>query len=501
MFRSAPHPQTAPRVAVIDIGSNSVRLVVFEGPPGAPVALLNEKAMCGLGRTVEEDGRLDPDGVVEALATMQRFARLAEGMGVTEIRAVATSAVRDASDGPKFVAEVQRQTGIQVRVITGAEEAEYSAHGVLGGIPDADGAVGDIGGGSLELVLLNQGRIGDNATLPVGALRLMRLGGRSEMRKRIVEGLETVPWLGKVAGRQLYLVGGAWRAIARLHMAQARYPLRIIQHYRLPADAVFETARLLSKQSAESLGLLEGVPKRRLEEIPPAALVLQRLIDATKPAGVVFSAHGLREGLWFRALSPAQRREHPFIAACRDMAAREGRFGDHGDVLDAFVGPLFAGDPEDLARLRLAACLLSDVAWNVNPDYRADHAFGRLLHAPFSLDHEGRVRLALALFARYQGSVDGALTGGLGALAGKDARDWAERLGRALRLAYGFSGGSADILSRARLSLEGRHLTLEIPAADSALVDDGVRNRLENLAGAVDRPASIKIGGERVTPR
>jgi exopolyphosphatase/guanosine-5'-triphosphate,3'-diphosphate pyrophosphatase len=284
-------------------------------------------------------------------------------------------------------------------------------------------------------------------------------------------------------------------------MAQTRYPLRIIQHYRLPADTAFETARLLSKQSAESLGLIEGVPKRRLEALPPAALVLQRLIEATKPATVVFSAHGLREGLWFRALSATQRHEHPFLAACRDMAAREGRFGDHGDVLDAFVAPLFAGESAELARLRLAACLLSDVAWNVNPDYRADHAFGRLLHAPFSLDHEGRVRLALALFARYQGSVDGALTGGLGALAGKEARDWAERLGRALRLAFGFSGGSAEILSRARLSLEGRHLTLEVPAADAALVDDGARNRLAALADIVDRPASIEIGSERVTPR
>mgnify|MGYP001597368547 FL=1 len=182
LLRSAAHHVSASRVAVIDIGSNSVRLVVFDGPPGAPVALLNEKTMCGLGRTLEENNRLDPDGVVQALATLGRFARLAEGMGVGEMRAVATSAVRDASDGPEFAAAIQQQTGIEVRVLTGAEEAEYSAHGVLGGIPDADGAMGDIGGGSLELVLLNRGRIGENATLPVGPLRLMRLGGRPAMR-------------------------------------------------------------------------------------------------------------------------------------------------------------------------------------------------------------------------------------------------------------------------------------------------------------------------------
>jgi exopolyphosphatase/guanosine-5'-triphosphate,3'-diphosphate pyrophosphatase len=321
------------------------------------------------------------------------------------------------------------------------------------------------------------------------------------MRDRIEEGLARVPWLGQVAGRQLYLVGGAWRAIARLHMAQTRYPLRIIQHYRLPAAAALETARLLSKQSSESLALVEGVPKRRLEALQPAALVLQRLIKAARPAEVVFSAHGLREGLWFHALPPAPKREHPLLAACRDMAVREGRFADRGEVLDAFVAPLFAGESEALGRLRMAACLLSDIAWNVTPDYRADHAFGRLLHAPFSLEHEGRVRLALALFARYHGSVEGALTAGLSALADEAAQDWAERLGLALRLAYGFSGGGGEILARSRLAMEGRHLTLEVPAADAVLVDDGTRNRLAALAESVHRPAEIKIGSERVTPR
>ena len=160
-------------VAVIDIGSNSLRLVVYDAPRRAAHTLLNEKVMCGLGRGLERTGRLNPEGVVQAKANLQRFVALARAAGAARIDVLATAAVRDAEDGADFVNDVEKRLSIRVRVLPGAEEGRLSALGVLAGIPDAAGVVGDLGGGSIELAAIGNGRVGSVATLPIGPLRLI----------------------------------------------------------------------------------------------------------------------------------------------------------------------------------------------------------------------------------------------------------------------------------------------------------------------------------------
>src|SRR5215470_10897185 len=223
------------RIGVIDLGSNSIRLVIYERLSRSPAPIFNERVLCGLGRGLQRSGKLSPEGTSRALDNLARFMLLARHMGVSRLDLLATAAVRDASDGAAFVAEASRRCHAAIRVLSGQEEARLSALGVLSGMPEADGVMGDLGGGSLELVALNRGEIGEQATLPLGPLRIMELGEGEPKRARgaVDAALAGLLWLESCAGRVFYAVGGAWRAIARIHIEQSRYPLHVIHHYRV----------------------------------------------------------------------------------------------------------------------------------------------------------------------------------------------------------------------------------------------------------------------------
>lgn len=480
------------RSAVIDIGSNSVRLVVYAGAGRAPTPLFNEKSMCGLGRGLSETGRLSEDGMRAARDALRRFAAVVGMMGVRDLQVVATAACRDAENGPDFVASIEGETGFKIRILDGEEEAHYSSLGVLAGQPDADGIVGDIGGGSLELIDLTPSGPGTKISLPLGPFRLPT-ASYAATKAHIDDALKAVPWIERARGRSLIAVGGAWRAIAKLHMAQSGYPLRIIHHYRLPAAEASEFTRLLGKQSRESLQRLGELPRRRLDVLGPTALVLRRLIKIAQPSELVFSAYGLREGLEYARLSPKERAADPLVAFCRAAARREGRFKEHGRELEDFTAPLFAGEDDAQHRLRIAAALLSDVAWRTHPDHRGEQAFNRILHAPFGgIDHAGRIFIALAVFARYAGSIEDPVTQPLLALLPPEVAQRALHVGLALRLAHTISAATPGILPRLHLVTDGPSLTLDIPQAQAGLVGETVVRRHDALARALGRVPIIR---------
>lgn len=495
---TAARRETVAPVAVIDIGSNSVRLVVFTGSPRAPVPMFNEKMLCGLGRGMAETGRLDEQGVDMALAALRRFTALAREMNVSSVQAVATAAVRDAQNGPAFVSRAEKECGLQIRTITGQEEAMLSAQGVLSGIPGADGIMGDLGGGSLELVQLLDGAAGEGVTLPLGPLRLAGIKDHDDLRDHIDAQLAKVKWLPKVRGRSLYLVGGSWRGLARIHMAQSRYPLRIIHHYSVPAADAEDIARLLSRQSKDSLARIPGVSKRRLDGLPAAALVLRRLIKASAPKDVVFSAHGLREGLCFAPLPDKVKREDPLLAACAEIGAREGRFGPVGDNLFAFTTSLFADETPAWNRLRRAACDLADIAWRMHPDHRGEYVVGRILNDPFSgIDHPERAALAFAVCVRYTGAADGIEAALPRSLLPPDKVKSATVLGLALRLAQTMSGGTPSLAQQIRLRVTSGVLVLEVQDSAALILGDVVERRLGALAGALDLRGEIRTARKR----
>ena len=479
-------------VAVIDVGSNSIRLVVYERMSRAPAVLHNEKVTCALGRRLARTGRLDPAGVACAYANLPRFLTLCRGLNVGHLEIFATAAVREAADGPEFAAEIGKNLGVALRVLSGEEEARLSALGVLAGNPEADGLMGDLGGASLEMVALDNGKPGRTATLPLGPLQLVEIsGGDIEEAARIAKRrFETPDWFDGIKNRNFYAVGGAWRSLAKFHMARTNYPVPVIHNYELSADEARDLANSAARIDPESK--VPGVAKARARTLPFAALVLKRVVAAAEPARVVFSAFGLREGQLYDLLPDSQRREDPLIAACRDLAERVGPAGYDGEELMGWTAPLFAGESPAEQRLRLAACLLSDIARRDHPDVRASQAFNRGLFIPaVAIDHRSRVFLALALFARYKGDIQSPVTRQVRALVGGRERERAVLLGRAMRLGNTVAGGAAKLLARTRLELSRTTLTLRLLRGAEQLDGEAAAKTLAPVAEILGRRPEI----------
>ena len=478
-------------VAVIDIGSNSVRLVVYDGLHRAPAPLFNERVLCGLGRSIADTGSLDGAGVELAVATLRRFQTLVADLGATLTDTVATAAVRDACDGPAFVARLAAELGLAVRVLDGSEEARVSALGVVCGSPGAGGILGDLGGGSLELVELDGGEPRRSATLPLGSLRLDPLP-RRKLKRAIDAAFDDVGWLRDFAGRTLFAVGGSWRALARLHIAQQRYPLSIVHNYRMSRGAAEQLAALIAGMSRGSLDGVLGVPRRRLDSLPAAATTMLRLLRRARPREVVFSAFGVREGLLFDRLTPRERDEDPLLAACRQLRLRDSRGFDDGEALWRWLRPLFADAPRGRARLCRAACELRDIAWRAHPDYRADEALTRIVRAPFvGIDHPGRVFLGLALHARYGGGVADGANAGLRRLVDDRTAADAYALGAALRFASVIAADGRHLAEVGGLDADERHITLALSDKGQVLYNELAARRFASLARAFERSGAV----------
>jgi exopolyphosphatase/guanosine-5'-triphosphate,3'-diphosphate pyrophosphatase len=479
------------RVGIIDVGSNSIRLVVYERASRAPLPVFNEKVLCGLARGLDATGQLNAAGVEMALANIDRFATLARNMKVTSLDLLATAAVRDAADGADFMREVERRPGIKAHVVSGRDEARFSGFGVMCGMPDANGVMGDLGGGSLELVALGQGQIGSSSTLPVGPLRLMS-SGKGDPKRTVIEAIEGVRWLREETGKTFYAVGGAWRSFARLHMEQAGYPLHIIHHYDIPADEARAVARLIAVQSAKSLEKMPGVSRRRIDTLPLACLALDRLLAALKPKNIVFSAFGLREGFYYSRLPDAERARHPLIAFAEEQGAGWRRFDLSPQEIFDWLTPAFAGETDSDRILRTAACHLSDISWNDHPDYRDEQAYFRVLHLPApGMSHRDRAVLAMTLTYRYKSDPKSASLETALRLSDGRGRSFARRLGACLRLAYNLSGGAPGLLPRLQLRRTERDLRLIVPADLKRSLGDITARRLESAAEAFDLKSVI----------
>jgi len=484
---SAAHsPHEKGRVGIIDVGSNSIRLVVYERASRAPLPVFNEKVLCGLARGLDATGRLNPEGVEMALANIDRFVTLAHNMKVTSLDLLATAAVRDAADGADFMRQLASRPGIVAHTVSGQDEARYSGYGVICGIPDADGVMGDLGGGSLELVSMSNGHLGASSTLPVGPLRLMS-SGKGDPRKIVTDAIDGVRWLREEQGKVFYAVGGAWRSFARLHMEQAGYPLHIIHQYEISAEEARAVARLIAVQSAKSLEKMPGVSRRRVDTLPLACLALDKLLLALKPRSVVFSAFGLREGFYYSRLSETERAAHPLIAFAEEQGVGWRRFDLSPQEIFDWLTPAFGDESDGDRVLRTAACHLSDISWDDHPDYRADQAYFRVLHLPApGMSHRERAILAMALTYRYKSDLKAAMIDTALRLTDSRARSYARRLGACLRLAYNLSGGAPGLLPQLQLRRTDRELRLLVPATLKRSLGDVTARRLETAAQAFD---------------
>jgi exopolyphosphatase/guanosine-5'-triphosphate,3'-diphosphate pyrophosphatase len=487
------------RVGIIDVGSNTVRLVAYDAENRLPQLIFNEKAFCGLGRTLATTGMLDPDGVKMALTTIRRFVTLARQMGVAYLDMVATAAVRDADNGKKFVNEVQKLTGHRLRVVTGKDEARYSALGVMAGINDVDGVAADLGGGSLELLGVKNGSIGTGVSLPLGTLRLMdaHADSRSAASKEIDARLDSLDWLKSFKGRNFYAVGGTWRALARLHMASQDYPLRILHHYEIQGNEAQRFARDISKFTSDTELYVSGVSRKRVATLPIAALVLYRLLKRLQPDKLVVSALGLREGILFDHAAEHIQELDPLIEFCRDLARRRSRFPAHGEELMRWIEPVFQVETPAQNRLRYAVCLLSDIGWSGHPEYRAELAMDQIMLAQMNgLDHPGRAFMGLALFLVNGGSIDDEHVAVPLKLLRQEEVDVVRRIGLALRLGQRLSGGTRELLNSCWLSHEEGRLALVFKRENEFMIGEAVEKRLNALASVIGKEPVIRLEGE-----
>ena len=477
---------------MIDVGSNSVRLVVYENGGRAPLPIFNEKVLCGLGRGLDRTGRMPDKGIDMALESLHRFALLCPQMGVRDVQAVATAAVREASNGPEFLDTVHKECGLDVRLLSGDREAEVSAAGVASAIPHASGLAADLGGASLELTLLDTGHVAERISLPLGTVRKNGEESLSEHRTAVREQLEELDWLRQARGHSLYLVGGSWRALARIHMDETGYPLHVIHNYALEARSASEFCATLAGWARERLESAKGLRSDRLESLPFAAVALECLVEHTGVEDVVFSANGLREGCLYEALTPLERQIDPLLSLCETTARRMGRGGSGGQFLADWIAPAL----EDIVpgNLHLAACHLSDIGWSEHPDYRAEQVFLRIMRMPLTgADHRDRIMLGLAVASRHSAMQSTLKRLRLDKLLTKRQKRQAAGIGLAMRLAYSISGGALSVLEQFRLERRVEGLMLTGPDDAHILVGNTVQRRLRALAESLDLDHGILL--------
>jgi exopolyphosphatase/guanosine-5'-triphosphate,3'-diphosphate pyrophosphatase len=481
------------RVGVIDVGSNSVRLVVYDGLRRTPMPLFNEKVFCGLGRSVTDTGRIEGEAAESARTTLRRFAMLLRAMNVGHVEAVATAASREAVNGAAFIADLSQEIGLNIRIISGAEEGRFSALGVLAGNPRAAGLVGDLGSSSIELIAIGEGTFGRAETLPMGPLKVKK-ATPEQLDRRIDEMFSNQDWLRNFAGDTFYAVGGSWRALAQAHMESIDHPVRIIHEYEISASEAMRFTAEISRKPQAALELTPGLSKRRAESAAPAAAILNCLLRQTQVRRVVFSAYGLREGILFDHLPKSLQVRDPLVSACEEKCARLGRFPDHADEITRWTAPLFPDETESARRLRHCASLLSDIGWRVHPDHRANHALMEVVNSQFvGITHRGRVLLALAVYFRYRSDQAEGEVSRLWAYAGESAEK-SRILGLALRLGHTISGGTAGVLGNCSLQLLPNELCLHMPANYKDLVGDALIKRLRQLGQVLGLKTRIVIG-------
>jgi exopolyphosphatase/guanosine-5'-triphosphate,3'-diphosphate pyrophosphatase len=483
-----------PPVGVIDIGSNSVRLVVYEGLTRSPTPIFNEKVLAGLGREVQTTKLHAPDAVDKALAALRRFRTLCDRIDVPSLWVIATAACRDAKNGKAFVDEAERICRTRIEVISGKREAELSALGVVSGFHRPDGIMGDLGGGSLELTDVRGHRVQPGITLPLGGLALQDVSKKSlkKAEKLVKKALGEARLLEGGKGRSFYAIGGTWRSLARLHMWQKGYPLHVMHGYVIPAREAYEFSGLVHRVDTETLSQIEAVADARRPLLSYAALVLEHLIDMARPKDIVISALGVREGLLYSMLDAEERREDPLIAAAQELNVLRSRSPAHGQELinwtDRFMASTGIEETAEERRLRHAACLLGDIGWRAHPDYRGEQSLNIIANAAFvGIDHPGRAYLALAVFFRHVGLIDEELSPRLRELASTRVLDRARVLGAALRVAYLVSASTTGVLPKTPMVVERGRLVLRFENGLKTLAGERVFVRLRQLARLIGR--------------
>ncbi len=481
---------------VIDIGSNSIRLVVYDGLSRAPFPRFNEKSMVALGAGIGADGRFSKKVISNALNAVIRMDAIARSMQVERVDVLATEATRRARNGRDLIAAIRKNTGLKPRILTGEEEAKFTTFGVISGFFQPKGMVGDIGGGSLEVAEVLVDRVGDRMTsMPLGAFPVVEkmkdgYGAAKDWIDGILE--ESLPPM--LTDPVFYSVGGGWRALARIHIAMNKMPISVVHGYELQTDELRALAQDVSKMSVDEIAELPDVPARRIETLAASALVMSRVLRKLAPERVIFSAYGLREGWLYSQLDAEEQYRDPLLEGAQAIGLPMARVPAFSLALGRWTDDLFPGETQSDRRLRLTVCALTDIAWREHAKVRAADSFLRLLAFPFiGISHSDRAFVSVAIFARYGGKLDAMVKSATDKLLSENDLRRANILGRTLLLAHRFSACVPEILQHSRLKIEVDAVRLEILDTHDLPDSDAVQTRLRQLAKVIGVDEAVTV--------
>lgn len=475
------------RIATIDIGSNSVRFMIYELYGAAFTPVYNEKVLAGLGRDLKRTGNLHVEGAEQAFTALQRFKILIDAQNLDEVLIAATAALRDANDAQDFITRVRDEIGFDIKPLSGEQEAIMSAMGVITGDARAHGIAADLGGASLELIEIEDTKTRGGVTYPLGPFSMFEGGFDPDvLRNTILAHLDKGP--EQKTGQDLYLIGGAWRNLSLIHQKRTGYPLRVAHNYQLNVDA----ARAMANWAYNEDGIAEimqwrGLSARRADTLPYSGLLLSVLLDVLKPNRIVIAPGGLREGLVYNAFTPALKARPALFDACNALAKGRQQSVNFGVPLFEFLSPLdavlprcFHADNEN--RLRKAACLLAGIGKGLHPDHKARMVFRMVLYAPLpNLTHKERAYLALILFGSYTSKKTTPNDAALEYLLPVEAQNSARLYGDAIRIGVEVSGRSRSVLRQCSLEVNTQSGALKLASDAEALLTQKSQARLLRL--------------------
>jgi exopolyphosphatase/guanosine-5'-triphosphate,3'-diphosphate pyrophosphatase len=498
------------RVAVADMGSNSWRLVVFGYEPETPwwslVDEIREAVRVGAG--LAEEGALRPDRIERALHTAAVFASFCRASGIDQVEAVATSAIRDATNGRELLDAIQAQTGLEPRVISGREEARYDWLAIANSTTLEDGFGLDIGGGSIQALRIEDRRLARAESLPLGSVRVSEefLPGEKApskavkaLRRKVADELEALGWWQ--GGGRLVGVGGTIRNLAAAAMKRADLPPLDVQGFELEADALEELIEWLASRPAAGRGDLPGIKPDRADVILGGALVLAAALEAGGFDRIEVTEAGLREGVFFeRLLGEDELFEDVRRESVENLAHRFNTDPEHVGHVAALSLAMFdglgaaglhqLGDAE--RELLWAACMLHDIGTAIDYDDHHRHSHYLILNAGLP-GFTPRELVLVGLIARYhrKGDPD---PSELGDLTEPGDEEMLRLLCGIIRLAEQLERSRDGAIRRVSVAAHDGAVALDAevdPARDPSVPIWAARRNADLLAEALGREVEI----------
>ena len=465
-----------------------------------PRLIYSEKVFCSLAKNLEIDNKIPKKNFKQAINVIKRFYKIAADIGSNEVIIFATAAVREAENGVKLKKEIESITKKEMIVLSENDEVKLSSQGVLSSFPNANGIIADLGGGSLELSFVINGVIQNYRSLKIGVVRFLNLflKDKNGFEKSIKKELNKITWFKGDPDTTLYLVGGSFRSLAKLHIWATDYPLSIVHGYTIKKDEALNVIDLASNVRSKTIKEIPDIEQERSKTIPVAGQILKFLLKKIYLKKIIFCSQGLREGFIFSLLPPEEKKVDPLIFSSKKISKNFDNSFFDGELIFNWLQPIFQNENENFKRIRLALSHLSELSyWQNFKDIQANYALNTVLYYPFlSITHEQRVFLAMSIYISCGGKLLNTDILKFSRLLKKDATNAARVLGQSIKLSYLVSGGLYKNLEKFRIEAKNNEIFLITPNKKILKTSTKIQKTLKKISKLI-RIKKIKVLEEK----